>query len=221
MKRRLEAARQSDFSDHPWLGGKQTCRGCAYNLSGLEEAGRCPECGRSYGGEVLIHGTRRIHGSARVALVVLSSGILIGCSFWLWPANRTMSIVIGFCAIILLVKQLHSERLRSKFRNAIGGDRRWLVDDRGIHFECSLGKTEHYAPWRDIEQVTLRHRGPRFGSPRSWTRFRILEKGRPFKKTWLIGYGLKDDLHVPDLDESEAEERLCEVMACRTDGEGP
>jgi hypothetical protein len=100
-----------------------------------------------------------------------------------------------------------------RVRKATGGDYRWLVEVSGIYFGSFDGKEEHYTPWRDIERITMRRRHTRSKSGLSSTRYRIEERGRPFKRAWLLGFSYKDDLHLPDLDEEQANELLQEIRS--------
>ena len=100
-----------------------------------------------------------------------------------------------------------------RVRKATGGDYRWLVEVSGIYFGSFDGKEEHYTPWRDIERISMHHRHARSKSKPGSTRYRLEERGRPFKRAWFLGFSYKDDLHLLDLYEDQANKLLSEIRS--------
>jgi hypothetical protein len=210
MRTRLEAELTDDLSNQAW-GSKSVCRHCGYELAGLADEGNCPECGQPFSDKLIIYGCRRFRGWWK-----MGSATLFACSMIIWfviSIRLATSFVLCVTSLFVLLLTLRRELRRMRVRKATGGDYRWLVEVSGIYFGSFDGKEEHYTPWRDIERITMRRRHTRSKSGLSSTRYRIEERGRPFKRAWLLGFSYKDDLHLPDLDEEQANELLQEIRS--------
>jgi len=131
------------------------CLACDYDLAGLEENGRCPECGSEFGDELVYIGFRgpvggimQFSGVAFMTLVTVA-GVYAPVGGPLSP----FTVISLVATIILLLRAL---RLLNS-RSVRGGDMKWVVDERGIVMIDAdrRVKTEssRLLPWRSIRSV--------------------------------------------------------------------
>lgn len=212
MRTRPKTDAAGYLSGKVW-GSKQICRHCGYELTGLGVEGICPECGQPFSDMLIIYGCRRFRGWWK-----MGSATLFACSMIIWfviSIRLATSFVLCVTSLFVLLLTLRRELRRMQVRKATGGDYRWLVEASGIYFESAESNEEHYTPWRDIVEITMHRRHARSKSRPSSTRYRIDERGRPFKKAWTLGFSHKDDLYKLGLDEEQANELLQEIRSRR------
>lgn len=205
MRNRVETGSEGDFSTRSW-GKMNVCRHCHYVLTGLAEHGNCPECGRPFGVQLIVYGCRRFHGWWKIGVAVIVACWLMRIWYVMSAGVLAGFLILSSFTLFVLGLTIRRELRRIRIRQDSGGDYRWLIESSGICFEGAEGDQEHYTPWRDIERIIMNR-------TRGSTRFRIEEKGRPFKKIWFFGVDHKDDLRVDDLDGEQATRLLQEIRS--------
>lgn len=176
------------------------CTGCGYELTGLEERGRCPECGATYGEELVITGfTNR--GGPVTPLVLGGLILLAGLSeLILDPFRAGLLSAVNVCSITGLIL-LGSGLLAVSHGRKHGGNLRWVLGPKGLHTIRGSGGMLTAVPWEEIKgfrtpwQLSLIPGGWRLLKlRRRWSSVDLLRRRSP--SLWLKGRSRKDMLEL-------------------------
>ena len=134
------------------LGQATNCIDCGYSITGLGDSGRCPECGREFGNELVLLGFKQAQGNASPVFYGAAALLVIGVA---------SSIFIGTfscCGLPLIAGSIawgiNGYRMHRALKS-IGGDLRWIITHEGIRTIRFENTSIQLLPWSHVNSVKV------------------------------------------------------------------